>query len=479
MAKKGKKAAVAGVAAAAVMITGISVWAYQGSSSQDVETVYKETSVYRGNLTVGVTESGSVTLGTVTQDVDYEESSSSSSSSSQQMGSSSSSSSDTALEVEEVYVTVGQKVSEGDALLKLTDESITEYRNELQEAITEAQADLNEAKLSAAKQKLEADYSYNLSIAEGNVALDVYENTLSELQDDIDAIMGKVHNSEELIEYYEEQIEAGYDYSTALAEEQENYATLSRKLQNAQNTYTTKSIEAEKEYEETLLEYQNAGGQYSVDVSGISDSEEEAQDTLEEAQEALEEFEAFIGDGTIYAEDSGTVLEIGYEAGDELSSDTSILTISDPSAVTITVSVSQEDISQVAVGDTVEIELTAYEDTVFEGTVQSIDTSATSGSSTVSYNVTVLFTGDTTGIYGDMTGNVTFIQKQVQDVLYVSNKAIINEGTSYYVKMKDENGIIQKVQVITGFSDGINVEITSGLEEGDTVLIESQVVTES
>ena len=64
-------------------------------------------------------------------------------------------------------------------------------------------------------------------------------------------------------------------------------------------------------------------------------------------------------------------------------------------------------------------------------------------------------------------------------MLYVSNKAIINEGTSYYVKMKDENGIIQKVQVITGFSDGINVEITSGLEEGDTVLIESQVVTES
>ena len=188
MAKKGKKAAVAGVTAAAVVVMGISVWAYQGISSQDVETVYKETSVYRGNLTVGVTESGSVTLGTVTQDVDYEESSSSSSSSSQQMGSSSSSSSDTALEVKEVYVTVGQKVSEGDAVLKLTDESITEYRNELQEAITDAQSDLNEAKLSAAKQKLEADYSYNLSVAEGEVALEVYENTLTELEESMGEI---------------------------------------------------------------------------------------------------------------------------------------------------------------------------------------------------------------------------------------------------------------------------------------------------
>ena len=79
----------------------------------------------------------------------------------------------------------------------------------------------------------------------------------------------------------------------------------------------------------------------------------------------------------------------------------------------MTVSVSQEDISDIAVGDEVNIELTAYEDEVFSGTVTGIDTSTTSGSSTVSYNVTVTFSDDVDGVFTDMTGNVTFIQKQV------------------------------------------------------------------
>ena len=59
--KAGKKikAAVAGICAVAVAGTGISVWAYQSKSSNDTETVYKETTVESGNLTVGVTESGS------------------------------------------------------------------------------------------------------------------------------------------------------------------------------------------------------------------------------------------------------------------------------------------------------------------------------------------------------------------------------------------------------------------------------------
>ena len=109
------------------------------------------------------------------------------------------------------------------------------------------------------------------------------------------------------------------------------------------------------------------------------------------------------------------------------------------------------------------------------GEVDSIDTSSSSGSSTVSYNVTAAFAGDITGIYTDMTGNVTFISRQVTDVLYVSNKAVQFDGTTSYVKVKDADGTIRMVDVETGFSDGVNVEITSGLTEGETVLIESQV----
>lgn len=237
-------------------------------------------------------------------------------------------------------------------------------------------------------------------------------------------------------------------------------------------------MEAEKKYKEAMLSYENADSQYSADVTGVDVSVDTAQDTLTDAKEALSEFEAFVGDGTIYSDYDGTIMSVGYEAGDDLSTSTSIVTFADTDAVTMTVSVSEEDISEIAIGDEVMIELNAYEDQTFSGEVESIDTSVSSGSSTISYNVTVKINGDVDGIYTDMTGNVTFIEKQVADVVYVSNKAIINEGTASYVKVKDSDGTIEKKEVTTGFSDGVNVEITEGLSEGETVLIESQVTGE-
>lgn len=52
-----------------------------------------------------------------------------------------------------MYVSVGQQVKAGDALLKLTDESIEKYRKKLKEAVTEASADYNSAKTQFGKRK--------------------------------------------------------------------------------------------------------------------------------------------------------------------------------------------------------------------------------------------------------------------------------------------------------------------------------------
>lgn len=43
------------------------------------------------------------------------------------------------------------------------------------------------------------------------------------------------------------------------------------------------------------------------------------------------------------------------------------------------------------------------------------------------------------------------------------------------MKVMDEDGTVTEVDVETGFSNGTDVEIVSGLTEGQTVLIESQV----
>lgn len=481
---KKKKIILCLAAGTVVLSVSVSALAYQGTGEEKTTTVYKEVTVEKGNLTVGVTESGSVAIGTLEQELSIESASSGSSGNTQSAGqgmagttsNASSGNSSEALEVEEVYVSVGQQAAVGDPILKFSAESVETYRDTLEKAVTEARASVSEANLASEQQKLEAGYAYNLSIAEGSVAEANYQATVKELEENLEEAQEECDASAALINYYREQIDAGVDLSESLSKEQENYNKLYTRLLSAQNSYTTKSIEAEAAYEKALLSSENAGSQYDVDISGADNEVETAQDALSDAKEALEEFDVCVGeDGILYAEYAGTVMSLYYEAGDTVSSDASIVTFSNDEEVTMSVSVSEEDVANIAVGDVVNIELTAYEDVIYTGEVLGIDTSGSSGSSTVSYEVTVAFTGDISGIYTDMTGNVTFIEKQVEDVLYVSNKAIITEGTVSYVKVKDADGTIRKVVVETGFSDGVNVEMISGVTEGETVLIESQV----
>lgn len=74
-----------------------------------------------------------------------------------------------------------------------------------------------------------------------------------------------------------------------------------------------------------------------------------------------------------------------------------------------------------------------------------------------------------------MTANVTFITKQVKDVLYISNRAVITDGTDSYVTKMLADGTKEKLRVQTGFSNGNYVEVSGELSEGDTILIESKV----
>lgn len=500
--KKSKKKIVV-LALVVIVLCGGLVYVYRNQGKRESELVQKEVLVKKGDLTVGVTESGSVEIGTLSQDLETLEDilstsdGTSSSAASQNSGnagaasagmgnsaagqstassnSSSGSSSGASLEVEEVYLSVGQKAAVGDPVLKLSAESVEEYRQQLEDEAESAKLTLQKAEYEAKSQKLSARSTYNANVAEGNVAQSEYDITIAQLQASVDSAQSAVNESAAKISDYQDKIAKGKNFSAALAEEQANYNQLVTKLQSAQNEQTTKTVEAQKKYQEAMFDYNNASSLYNINVSGVDSDVEDAQEEYEDAQEALTNFSALIGDGIIYSQYAGTVAAIGYAEGDTLSSSTEVIAFFDETEVTMTVSVSQEDIASVEIGDAVEISLTAYEDKTFEGTVESMDTSASSGTSTVSYDVTVVFTGDTSDICQDMTGSVTFISAQAADVCYVSRKAIIMDKRNTYVKVKRQDGTIEQVEVITGISDGINIEVSSGLEEGDTVIIESQV----
>ena len=463
-----------------------------GQEDSEYDSPYEEETVRRGSVVSGITESGTVEFGTMEQtftvaEVTEVELSSSSDSESQgtsdasqntsaamtsfqsgmsmsgaggdaamslesSAGGSSSIGEETSLEVEEVYVSQGQTVAEGEPLLKLTQESISEYREDLEAAVETAQLSVSQEEINVESKQAQADYTYEMYLAEGETAEETYNATIERLEAAVAEIQEEIEEEDD-----EDELEE-----------------LEAELKLAQNNLQTQSIEAKQAYENAMTNYKYADQLYEIEINGLEDDLNEAKDLLEEAQANLEDFDEQIGDGIIYAEYTGTIMEVAYAAGDKISSDAAVVTYMDPEDASMTVSVSQEDISQITVGDEADISLSAY-DEVFSGEVASSSASSSAGSFTVNYEVEVHFTGDTGKVYSGMTGEVTFAGKVVEDVLYVSNRAVQLDGSTSWVRVKDEDGTIRRQDIVTGFSNGTVVEVESGLEEGQTVLIESQV----
>ena len=74
-----------------------------------------------------------------------------------------------------------------------------------------------------------------------------------------------------------------------------------------------------------------------------------------------------------------------------------------------------------------------------------------------------------------MSCSVELVTDRVQDVLCVSKRAITTENGVSTVTVKNADGSTEVREITTDFTNGSTVEVLSGLSEGETVLIESQV----
>ncbi len=543
--KNKKKAAIVYGAVAAVLVAVLVVTAVVTSGSSADQVAYKEETVTYGTLTVGVTESGSITVGTSSQtlEIDISEYTGSTDSFSfgggggggmmgggnSQTTSSSDSDDDTrVLEVEEIYVSVGQVISEGDQIAKLSSESVTNIRADLEEDVVSAQNTYDQTLAEQQSTDLSADSTYSINQMYGTYAQSEYDTSVQDLQDAIDDAQESLDEANETLTEYQEDLaedqttltelaalvtnaeytvnnidvetapyawtdaenireeaQALYDaceeeidtLTESISDQETKIQELTIALGEAQKAYELGIIEAKATYDIHSLYYTNADEIKNVTQLQTALVVEMAADDLAEAQEKLEEFDKYIVDDVIVSGYNGVISEIDITEGDELYSDSSILVINDYDQVTVTVDVDEDDIESAQLGAEANVYIEAFPDEIFKATVTEVgDATYDSSTATTSYEITVTLTGDDLSeLYTGMTSDVTFITTDTEEVLYISNRAVTRENGVSTVKVKDANGKIKTVEVETGFSDGSSVEIKSGLSEGDTVIIESTV----
>lgn len=134
----------------------------------------------------------------------------------------------------------------------------------------------------------------------------------------------------------------------------------------------------------------------------------------------------------------------------------------------ITITIDEMDILSVENGQSAVVTLDAFPGQSFEGTVVSINRAGTNEGGSSKYSATVQIARETDMLSG-MNASVNIKLDSFEDRLLISENALVEteEGVFVYTEYdekKDELGGL--VQVTTGLSDGENVEILSGLEEG-------------
>lgn len=172
----------------------------------------------------------------------------------------------------------------------------------------------------------------------------------------------------------------------------------------------------------------------------------------------------------LYAEVDGVVLSIKGGVGTTTSSDIPFLEIGESAKVYGEIFVTQNDIIKIEEGQKVILEIGPYEDKKFEGIVKSLNLKPNTEGDTTRYSAIVELNDAEVKLLDGMTVRAQFIIKEVKDVLVLSNKAITLKEGKQFVKVKNQDGTISEVEITTGFSDGKNSEIITGLSDGDTVV---------
>ncbi len=189
-----------------------------------------------------------------------------------------------------------------------------------------------------------------------------------------------------------------------------------------------------------------------------------------------------LDDTIIVAPIAGSVIGKPLSAGElvaqGVNNPTVILTVADMSKMQIEANVDQTDIGKIALGQKVIFTVDAYPGKEFSGMVTTISRKAVVSQNVTYYPVTIEVTNAENLLNPGMVARVSVFVSESKGVLTLPLAAIRSDKTGKYVIVAGANGQTQNVPVTTGNSGDDRVEITSGLNEGDRVVL-SQVKTQS
>lgn len=251
-----------------------------------------------------------------------------------------------------------------------------------------------------------------------------------------------------------------------------NFEQRDRDYQRALNLHKDKII-SDEQLESAKLLYEQAKLQLS-----------EAKTRVEQAKANYERAKDYLAKTTLRSPINGVITQLNAKVGETAImgtmnfAGTVILTVSDLSEIITEVLVDEADFQKLKLNQKAQIIIDALQGKKYEGKVIEISSSAQQATIGIQSNirqfkVKVLIDKPDKDLRPGMTTRVKLFAEEKHNVLRVpisAVKAEVKGEEQELYCLKVEKGKIKKCKVETGISDDTNIEILSGLNEGDEIV---------
>lgn len=246
----------------------------------------------------------------------------------------------------------------------------------------------------------------------------------------------------------------------------------------------------------SLLDYMDVTpGQVLVQIDG-EDSESELftlEQSLADAQKTLKTAQENLDNCTAVAPIDGTVMGLALTPGEEVAANTTVISIADTTTILIDATVDERNIGYVQAGMMVDLDQWG---TSFMGTVESVSLNSKVENGVAAYPMTISVDNSDGSMMSGSNVTYSLVASENDNCLTLPIQSVKNaqfeDGSSGYVVFlkadREPENVAQlavpvdgvpdgyyPVPVEIGISDNYNVEIKSGVEEGDVVFTTTQM----
>ena len=187
-----------------------------------------------------------------------------------------------------------------------------------------------------------------------------------------------------------------------------------------------------------------------------------------------------IANTNIRATVAGTILEIPVKEGDQViesnnfNAGTTIATVADLNKMIFEGKVDEAEVSKLTVGMPLTINLGAIQDKDFDARLKFIAPKGNEDQGTVQFKIEGdVYLDNSIFIRAGYSANASLVLEKKDSIMGISEALLQFDKISNdpYVEVKNDKGTFERKNIELGISDGINVEIISGLSMEDKIKV--------